>query len=297
MSSIPGPAGPSSTPSTSVAPPGWGVPAGLRPEAPGAFVMPATFAPPVGAAAGVPPVSERTSVWWRIATYLIDAGLVWGTVGLLGTLGVLPARFALAVLVGLALWTLVTVGVSTRFPGQTLGKRIAGLQTVKPGVGPIPASTTFIRDVLCWLIYVIPFVIVADAWKADRPERRSIRDHMAGTYVVGAPTPARRRTTLIVMAIALAGLIPYVTFSASITRTGQRTAVAQAARDFVAGCEDAGGPSPYCACVWQQLTRGRTSAEILSMWTGDRRVERRASMIAARDACIARVSPTPPVGA
>ncbi len=80
-----------------------------------------------------------------------------------------------------AIWTLMLFD-----NGQTVGKRLVGIQSVRQNGESAGWGLTFVREILKSLlhIFIIGFIIDGIMLLSDKAERQSVADRIAGTVVV-----------------------------------------------------------------------------------------------------------------
>ena len=239
---------------SSSAPPGWlppvpGWPAG-GPEAPlSPAAVPRSLTAPL--AASGPALATRPTAVPRIAAYLLDIGLATMlTFGVLRLVDVSPERLtALVLLLTFAGWAIVRVA-GPMIAGESPGKRMLQLRTVDASGAPIPTGTRALRELVIWLIYWVPLVSLVDAFVVERGERRSMRDRMAGTYVVhtsDGPASGGRAVAVLLLAVATLGVS-----WAGVRAVGNSSR--QLEQGFVAGCVNGGLGSAECQCIFDQVS-------------------------------------------
>lgn len=210
---------------------------------------------------GVPMWTGRPMAHWgyRVGAFIFDLGLV-VTIALLAGYAldsggadsdVTTAVIGLGLIVVWPLSQAITMGITG---GQTLGKSIAGIRVLREDGGPAGFGKGFVREVLCRLIYLVPFVFLIDGLLPLGKQRRSIRDRMAKTGVVQEPVYARRAWP-----IALAAVLACVGWTIGSLLNG---GFDSDKRDFIAGCEDEGVSEGTCECAWTEFQK-RVSAERL----------------------------------
>ena len=201
----PPPARPRSAPEPSAPPvaptPGPSPPPTVPPETPGAGQDLATTLPPRRAPTAPTPRRATTAATWgrRAGAQLVDA-----TVCLLLILGLgvgiaLPAGStdAVATIALLALpltGSLYGVALTTRWHGQTLGKRLTGIRVVARDGSPVTLRSALLREALaryllfcCLGLLLLWLPLALDyLWPAWDPERLALHDHIASTRVVRA---------------------------------------------------------------------------------------------------------------
>ena len=86
-----------------------------------------------------------------------------------------------AYIVAYIVWTLILFG-----NGQTVGKRLVGIQSVRQNGEPAGWGLTFVREITKALLHIllIGFVIDGVMLLSDKAERQSVADRIAGTVVV-----------------------------------------------------------------------------------------------------------------
>jgi uncharacterized RDD family membrane protein YckC len=198
-----------------------------------------------------PALATRPPAAPRIAAYLLDMGIAtMVTFGVLRLVDVSPEHLtAVILLLTFAGWALVRVA-GPLIAGESPGKRMLQLRTVDAHGAPIPTGTRALRELLIWLIYWVPFVAMVDAFVAERGERRTMRDRMAGTFVVhtddGPATGGRAAAVLL-----LAALVLGVSW-AGVRDVGNRSR--QLEQGFIAGCVNGGLGSSQCQCIFDQVS-------------------------------------------
>lgn len=217
------------------------------PEAPHGWSVPSQpLAQP-----GVPPaLALRATVWSRIAAYLIDGSLATLAAVVLSPLAGADLFAGVGfMLIWMLAWILVRVAVP-QLAGESPGKLLGGLRTVGDHGEPLGAGPRALREVLLYPFYLIPFAIAADAVAADRPIRRSLRDRMAGTYVVVTGAPAGGRGALLggaaLLLVLACGLVSAALYEPPHSVERQRA-------EFVKGCTSEGGQTSSCECMFERI--------------------------------------------
>jgi uncharacterized RDD family membrane protein YckC len=230
------------------------------------------------AAAATPPPSTADGAedgsWWRRAgAFLVDAGTA---IGLGLGIGALLASATdlsdddattaagLFIIVG---WVLVTTGVSAPTGGQTLGKLAGGMRVVRDDGRSVGFASSFLRDVVCRLLYLVPLFFVVDSLFAAGERKKTLRDRMVGTRVLRTPAYPRRGAIVAVAAVAAIGLW-IATAAVFPTRDDQGFTRSE----FVSGCskEPGSAQARVCGCIYDRLLRrfGRRRMDDLEFASG-----------------------------
>jgi uncharacterized RDD family membrane protein YckC len=207
--------------------------------------------PPPGVAG-----AEDAGWWRRVGAFVVDAGTAIAFGLAIGAL--LAAATGLSdddatTLAGLFIivgWVFVTAGVSAIAGGQTLGKLIAGMRVVREDGRPLGFSCSFLRDVVCRLLYLVPLFFVVDGLFAAGEQRKTLRDRMVSTRVLRTPAYRGRGTIVAVAAVAAIGL--WIA-TAAVFPSGSSQGYTRA--EFVSGCANDPGSAQarICGCIYDRL--------------------------------------------
>lgn len=105
--------------------------------------------------------------------------------------------------VTIIVWLLNAVVIAAITNGQTLGKKVACIRTVRENGRRYGVGTALLRDVVCRLIFVIPLVWLIDSLMPLGEARQTQRDKMVSTRVMQEPEYRSRRWPLAIGAVAL----------------------------------------------------------------------------------------------
>ncbi len=88
---------------------------------------------------------------------------------------------AMSSLIACTIWTLFLFS-----NGQTVGKRLVGMQVVQQNRRSISWGLMFVREIIKFLlhIFMIGFIIDGIMMLSDKTERQSVADRIAGTVVI-----------------------------------------------------------------------------------------------------------------
>jgi uncharacterized RDD family membrane protein YckC len=131
--------------------------------------------------------------WWsRAAAYLIDAVIVAGLFVLLIVVAALPEEDILwipAFASGILFLLLYNPLLVAYNHGQTLGKKLLGLQVINKDVQPTALGRALVRELLLKTLagVISPFNLIDYLWAAGRQDRRTLHDLAAGTVVIVRP--------------------------------------------------------------------------------------------------------------
>jgi len=202
---------------------------------------------------------------YRVAAHLFDAGLALAALSAAILAGLPePATF----LVCIGAWIFVTSVASAVFDGQTLGKRLTGTRAVTEHGKPIGFWTSFLRDTLARVLFLVPFVFLVDSIMAAAADTgQSLRDRMVGTYVVReTPSPGRA------WAVALGAAALLALWVAGTEAAGDEPGEGYSSYDrsgFMQGCRDEGSSRARCACLYDFISARLTHDEFTGVSSDD----------------------------
>jgi uncharacterized RDD family membrane protein YckC len=142
-------------------------------------------------------------VGYRVGAALVDYALTIAVGGLAGAVDE-----SAGVIAAIAFWLLDVVVIAAVTDGQTIGKRLAAIRTVRENGDRYGVGTALLRDVVCRLPYVIPLYWLTDVLIALGEEHQTLRDRMVSTRVVALPAYRARRRPLAAAAVVLPGPDP-----------------------------------------------------------------------------------------
>jgi uncharacterized RDD family membrane protein YckC len=202
---------------------------------------------------------------YRVAAFLFDLGLALAalTAALLAGLS-----SGAALIAGLAVWVFVTSVAGAVFDGQSLGKRLAGTRVITARGAPVGFGKSLLRDTLARLLYLVPLFFVVDSvFAAASEDGRTLRDRMAGTFVVRGPSSAGRAWGV---ALAAAGLFAVWVVGAERAGNGPGEGYSTADREaFMAGCRGEGSTGKRCECLYEFMSARLTHDEFTGVDSAD----------------------------
>ena len=204
---------------------------------------------------------------YRVAAFLFDLALALAALGAAALAG-LSERAAFAV--ALAAWVFVTSVASAVFDGQTLGKLLTGTRVITAHGRPVRFGTSLLRDSLTRLLYLVPFFFLVDSiFAAASRDGRTLRDKMAGTYVVrAAPSPLRAG------AVSLAAVALFAVWIVGTGSFGDAPGEGYSSVDrsaFVESCRDEGSSRGRCVCLYEFISSRLTHDEYTGVSSDDPR--------------------------
>lgn len=187
---------------------------------------------------------------YRIAAFVFDTGVA---VAALTAAILAGLSTGAAIIVGVAAWMFVTSAATAVFAGQTLGKRLAGVQVLTEYGMPIGFGTSLLRDTLARLLYFIPlFFIIDSVFAAADDNGQTLRDKMVGTYVVRDTTSPGRG-----WAVALTGVALFAVWFLGTSAASDEPGEGYSGYDrtlFMDSCRDEGSSRSRCACLYEFIT-------------------------------------------
>ena len=216
---------------------------------------------PVHAAGGRP----VAGFGYRVAAFLFDAGLVLAF--LTGAI-LVDAGGTAEVLVAILGWVFVTSVASAVFDGQTLGKRLTGTRVLTAGGVPAGFGTSLLRDSLARLLYLVPFFFLVDSiFAAADPYGQTLRDKMAGTYVVRETRSPGRATAVAFAAAALLAI-----WVGGTSMAGGEPGEGYSSYDhagFLEGCREEGSSAKRCECLYEYISSRLSHDEFTGVGSDD----------------------------
>ena len=123
---------------------------------------------------------------WQMMMILVPTiivTLILSTLFYMITLSYISSAMPVAIssLIAYTIWTLILFS-----NGQTIGKRLVGIQAVRQNGESVGWGLMFVREILKSLLhlFLIGFIIDGVMLLSDKAERQSIADRIAGTVVV-----------------------------------------------------------------------------------------------------------------
>jgi len=127
-------------------------------------------------------MENRAGFWIRFVAYFID-GIIVGVIqgiftlifGRSGTGAVINSIISILIFLVYYIW------IQSR-NGQTLGKKLMGIQVIKVDGRPVTVVTLLLREIIGKAISAL--IIFIGFLMAAGPKKRALHDYMAGTVVV-----------------------------------------------------------------------------------------------------------------
>ena len=147
----------------------------------------------------------------------------------------------------------VTSVASAVFDGRSLGKRLTGTRVLTVRAAPVGFGRSLMRDSVTRVLWLIPVFFLADAIVAMTDDKgRSLRDKMAGTYVLREGGSPLRAWSVALAACAL--LAVWLTGTSTIGDDPGEGFTSADRSAFMDGCSREGSSRGRCACLYEYIS-------------------------------------------
>ncbi len=195
---------------------------------------------------------------YRVGGHLIDiaAAIVpaWAVSATLQYAGV-ESDVAVTVwfVTAVVIWMLNTTVLFGATGGRSLGKLVGGMSVIREDGRRAGYGLGLLRNTICRLIYVIPFVWLADNLWPLGDDRQALRDKMVSTRVMREPSYPRRAWPLAITAVCVLALIYGAAVLASDAEERNSGYTASDREAFIEGCTEDDSSRGDCACLYRYI--------------------------------------------